>query len=71
MLRYLRIFMRATTQTKTAEIIAIGSELLTPQRTDTNSLIITEHLNLLGVEVVSKLIVGDDRERLADAYGSR
>ncbi|MGA8025587.1 MAG: competence/damage-inducible protein A [Bryobacteraceae bacterium] len=52
---------------KSAEIIAVGSELLTPQRTDTNSLIVTEHLNLLGVEVVSKLIVGDDRERLADA----
>jgi len=52
---------------KNAEIIAIGSELLTPQRTDSDSLIVTEHLNLLGVEVVSKLIVGDDRERLAKA----
>src|SRR6185437_13388686 len=52
---------------KTAEIIAIGSELLTPQRTDTNSLIVTEQLNLLGVEVVKKLIVGDDRERLTEA----
>jgi nicotinamide-nucleotide amidase len=52
---------------KNAEIIAIGSELLTPQRIDTNSLIVTEQLNLLGVEVVKKLIVGDDRERLTDA----
>src|ERR1700744_4898957 len=52
---------------KTAEIIAIGSELLTPQRMDTNSLAITEQLNLLGVEVVSKLIIGDDRERLTSA----
>jgi nicotinamide-nucleotide amidase len=52
---------------KTAEIIAIGSELLTPQRMDTNSLVITEQLNLLGVEVVSKLIIGDDRERLTAA----
>jgi nicotinamide-nucleotide amidase len=52
---------------KNAEIIAIGSELLTPQRTDTNSLTVTEHLNLLGVEVVTKQIIGDDRERLAKA----
>ncbi len=52
---------------KDAEIIAIGSELLTPQRVDTNSLIITEHLNLLGVEVVRKLVIGDDRDRLTDA----
>ncbi len=52
---------------KNAEIIAIGSELLTPQRVDTNSLIVTEHLNALGVEVLSKLIVGDDRDRLTDA----
>jgi nicotinamide-nucleotide amidase len=52
---------------KNAEIIAIGSELLTPQRLDTNSLIVTEHLNALGVEVLSKLVIGDDRERLTEA----
>ena len=52
---------------KHAEIIAIGSELLTPQRVDTNSLTITEHLNLLGVEVVRKQVIGDDRERLTAA----
>jgi nicotinamide-nucleotide amidase len=52
---------------KHAEIIAIGSELLTPQRLDTNSLIVTEQLNLLGVEVVRKQVIGDDRERLTDA----
>jgi len=52
---------------KNAEIIAIGSELLTPQRVDTNSLIVTEHLNALGVEVLSKLVIGDDRERLTEA----
>lgn len=51
---------------KQAEIIAIGSELLTPKRQDTNSLFITEHLNLLGVEVISKHIVGDDRKRLTE-----
>lgn len=50
-----------------AEIIAIGSELLTPARVDTNSLWITEQLNTLGVEVRRKSIVGDDRGLLADA----
>lgn len=48
-----------------AEIIAVGSEMLTHTRLDTNSLFITEHLNNLGVEVVAKHVVGDDRERLA------
>ena len=47
-----------------AEIIAIGSELLTPFRQDTNSLFLTEKLNQLGVEVVIKTIVGDSRARL-------
>ena len=52
---------------KQAEIIAIGSELLTPQRVDTNSLIVTEQLNLLGVELIRKQVIGDDRERLTEA----
>jgi len=47
-----------------AEIIAIGSELLTPFRQDTNSLYLTEKLNQLGVEVIFKTIVGDSHERL-------
>src|SRR5438445_6613478 len=50
-----------------AEIIAVGSELLTSQRLDTNSLFLTDELNALGVEVVTKCVVGDDRDRLADA----
>ena len=49
-----------------AEIIAIGSELLTPQKIDTNSLYLTDQLNALGVEVVRKTVVGDERERLID-----
>lgn len=49
-----------------AEIIAIGSEMLTPERVDTNSLWLTAELNKLGVEVVSKCVIGDDRARLAD-----
>ncbi len=42
-----------------AEIIAVGSELLTPFRQDTNSLYLTAQLNGLGVEVSFKTIVGD------------
>ncbi len=50
-----------------AEIVAIGSELLTPFRQDTNSLYLTEKLNQLGVEVIFKTIVGDSREHLTGA----
>ncbi len=50
-----------------AEIIAVGSELLSSERVDTNSLYLTERLNSLGVEVTTKCIVGDDLERLAAA----
>lgn len=50
-----------------AEIIAVGSEMLTPERVDTNSLYLTAELNNLGVEVVTKCVIGDDRERLAEA----
>ena len=50
-----------------AEIIAVGSELLTPHRRDTNSLYLTEKLNELGVEVRFKCIVGDDRQGLTAA----
>jgi nicotinamide-nucleotide amidase len=48
-----------------AAIVAVGSELLTPLRVDTNSLFITEQLNGLGIEVVCKAVVGDDRAELA------
>ncbi len=54
-------------ETATAEIIAIGSELLAPDRTDTNSLWLTEKLNSLGIEVKLKTIVGDDDARLEEA----
>lgn len=47
-----------------AEIVAVGSELLTPSKTDTNSLHITEVLNGLGIEVSAKMIVGDRLEDL-------
>ena len=45
-----------------AEIIAVGSELLTPLHTDTNSLFLTEKLNSLGILVRFKTIVGDSTE---------
>ena len=47
-----------------AAILAVGSELLTPQKTDTNSLYITEVLNDLGIAVAFKAIVGDNRDEL-------
>lgn len=50
----------------TAEIIAIGSELLTPTKSDTNSLWLTEKLNEIGIEVKLKTIVGDDEQRLEE-----
>src|SRR5947199_9672912 len=50
-----------------AEIIAVGSELLTPDRMDTNSLFLTEELNKLGIEGVRKSIVGDNRDYLSAA----
>ena len=53
-----------------AEIIAVGSEMLTPQRLDTNSLWLTDQLNTLGVEVVAKTVVGDDRRLLAEIVAS-
>lgn len=49
-----------------AEIIAIGSELLTPERSDTNSLWLTEKLNQIGIEVKLKTVVGDDARRLEE-----
>lgn len=47
-----------------AEIIAVGSEMLTPHRVDTNSLYLTEQLNLLGVDVAFKSVVGDNLRHL-------
>jgi nicotinamide-nucleotide amidase len=49
-----------------AEIIAIGSEMLTPFRADTNSLWLTERLNSMGIDVKLKTIVGDDDARLEE-----
>ena len=57
----------ADASTRDAEIIAVGSEMLTSQRLDTNSLFIADQLNSLGVEVRRKVVIGDDRAILAGA----
>src|SRR5437899_3582903 len=46
-------------------ILAIGSEMLTPFRVDTNSLIITDRLNTIGYDVRLKAVVADDVDELA------
>jgi len=50
-----------------SEIIAVGSEMLTPFRQDTNSLYLTEKLNEIGVTVAFKSIVGDRLKDLVSA----
>jgi nicotinamide-nucleotide amidase len=50
-----------------AEIVAVGSEMLTPFRQDTNSLYLTGQLNELGINLAFKTIVGDHRVNLTDA----
>jgi nicotinamide-nucleotide amidase len=52
------------------EIIAVGSELLTPYRQDTNSLFLTEKLNEIGISVAFKTIVGDRHRDLVAAIRS-
>ena len=47
-----------------AEIIAVGSEMLTPFRQDTNSLFLTKQLNEMGVVVAFKTVVGDNFDHL-------
>jgi nicotinamide-nucleotide amidase len=51
-----------------AEIIAVGSELLTPDRLDTNSLFLTAELNGIGIEVVRKTVAADDRDLLREVF---
>ncbi len=48
-----------------AEIIAVGSELLTPSKVDTNSLFLSRKLAERGVRLARKSVIGDDRELLA------
>jgi nicotinamide-nucleotide amidase len=50
-----------------SEIIAVGSEMLTPFRQDTNSLYLTEKFNEIGVSVAFKSIVGDRKKDIVSA----
>lgn len=52
----------------TAEIIAVGTELLGSTRVDTNSLFLSGRLASLGIELRAKAVVGDDRARLASVF---
>ena len=51
-----------------AWIFAVGSEMLTPYRVDTNSLLITERLNEVGCDVRMKAVVGDDVTELSALF---
>jgi nicotinamide-nucleotide amidase len=51
-----------------AWILAVGSEMLTPFKVDTNSLTITERLNALGYDVRLKAVVGDDVTELVSLF---
>src|ERR1700724_2137772 len=51
-----------------AEIIAVGSELLTPYRLDTNSLYLTDELNKLGIRLVHKSVVGDSPDEIRSSF---
>src|SRR5687768_16083203 len=51
-----------------AEIIAIGSELLTPLRSDTNALVLTARLREMGIDVVARTTVADDAALLEGAF---
>src|ERR1700733_6705546 len=50
------------------EIIAVGSELLTPFRLDTNSLFLTAELNQAGLRVVHKSVVGDRPDEMLSSF---
>src|SRR5262245_17232593 len=49
-------------------VIAVGSEMLTPFRTDTNSLVVTAQLNAIGFDVRLKMVVPDEINELARAF---
>src|SRR4051794_7513326 len=60
-----RLLEYPITTSMNAVIVAVGSEMLTPFRVDTNSLVITERLNTIGYDVRLKAVVGDDVSELA------
>lgn len=57
-----------TPELRSAEVIAVGSELLGSTRLDTNSLFISRTLGALGISLKAKTVVGDDRALLAQLF---
>lgn len=55
------------TQNVTAEIIAIGTEILLGEITDTNSVFIARTLRDIGINVYFMTTVGDNEKRITDA----
>ena len=51
---------------RTAEVVAVGSEMLGTTRLDTNSLFVAEQLSAIGIELRAKAVVGDDRALIAE-----
>lgn len=51
-----------------AELIAVGSELLVPPRTETNGSYLTARLRDLGIPVVARIVVADDAQALTQAF---
>lgn len=60
--------MTAAATLRTAEVIAVGSEMLGSTRLDTNSLFLSTRLDALGIELRAKSVVGDDRTALAEHF---
>lgn len=51
-----------------AEILAVGSELLAPGRSETNAIEITEAFLSIGIEIVARSVVADDADALTAAF---
>lgn len=51
----------------TCEIISVGTELLLGQIVDTNAAFLSRELAAIGVQVLWRVTVGDNRERLKEA----
>jgi nicotinamide-nucleotide amidase len=60
--------MTARAPLETAEVIAVGSELLGSTRIDSNSLFLAERLGALGIELRAKAVVGDNVDHLASVF---
>lgn len=49
---------------RTAEVLAVGTELLSSHRIDTNSLFLSGRLEEIGIELRGKAVIGDDQAAL-------